>query len=269
MNVLILTDFSKVAHNAASYALRFLENVPASFFLLNIETLNFKGEAEDYAKEKKGLALEKLEQEIDNLKKLTPNKKHTFQAYFSEENLVNSTRRYVHEKKIDLIVMGAAGREYPQNAILGHHTYEIIRKIRCNLLAVSEGSEYSKPEKLVLPIDYSASFEDKIFRFFDNPAIVKEAKITVLELTGSVKKPIPVETPRDMMANQLSPGKVKFMEVDESAICNEELLLEMQRKFNMIVILGKNLSVCDRLLHSRYGVCTAISNKLPVLVLHG
>lgn len=269
MNVLILTDFSKVAENAGKYAVHFLGNVPANFYLLNIETFNFRGVPLDFINEKKCMAQDRLKSSLEYLQKETPNKAHKFQAHFSEDNLVSATRKFVEEKKIDLIVMGAAGKEYPQNAILGNHTYEIIRKIKCNLLAVSQDGIYRQPEKLVLPIDYSVALEDKIFQFFDKPGIVKKTHLTVMEIGDHSAAMVTTEVPRQIVAGQFKVDNIRFLEMEEAAIYDEALLMELQKKFDMIVILGKNLSICDRLLHSRYGICTAICNKLPILVLHG
>ncbi|MGA9326628.1 MAG: universal stress protein [Salegentibacter sp.] len=267
MNVLILTDFSKVADNAGKYAVDFLRKVPANFYLLNIETFNFRGVAIEYLREKKGMAVDKLNKSLDHLREYSSNPEHNFQACFSEENLVNATRRFTAEKKIDLIVMGAAGRDSEHNAILGNHTYEIIRKIRCNILAVAEGSTYKQPEKIALPMDYSASLDNKVLKFFEIPGIVKKTRITVMEIKNSSPAAAEVELPRDMIFGQLN-NHLHFVELEESAIYNAELLREVQEKFDMIVMLGKNLSVCNRLLHSKYGVVTAITNKLPILVLH-
>lgn len=267
MNVLILTDFSKVAENAGKYAVDFLGKVPAKFYLLNIETFNFRGVAIEYLREKKGVAVERLNKSLEKLKDYTHNPEHCFQACFSEENLVNATRKFVSEKKIDLIVMGAAGKDSQHNAILGNHTYEIIRKVRCNILAVAEGSVYKQPKKIALPMDYSASLDNRVLRFFEIPGIVKKTRITVMEIKDSSPAMVAAELPRDMMFGELN-NHLHFMELEESALYNEDLLRKVQEKYDMIVILGKNLSVCDRLLHSKYGIVTAISNKLPVLVLH-
>lgn len=269
MNVLMLTDFSKVAENAGKYAVHFLGNVPVNFYLLNIQTFGLRGCTDQCIGEKRKIALGKLNEEIAKLQKSTSNSAHTFSPIFSAENLVNTTRKYVVEKKIDLIVMGAAGRDIQYNAILGSHTYDIIRKIKCTVLAVPEGSEYREIDKIVLPIDFSAALDNKIFSFFENPGICLRRNITVMEIIVNGQILPGSEIPRQLLSSQLNKNNIKFIEMEESAIYDEILLTKIQKNYDMIVILGKNLSVCERLLHTKYGICTAISNELPVLVLHG
>lgn len=269
MNVLILTDFSKVAANAAEYALRFLENEPANFFLLNFETYNESILAGVEVEEKKGQAVKKLYQYYSQLHDSSKNEDHNFQALFSEDNLVNATRKFVEEKKIDLIVMGAAGKESHKNTILGNHTYDIIKKVKCNVLAIAEGSVYKKPRKILLPLDYSAVLDSKIFQIFKKPGLVHDSRVTVLEIGDNNHTPMNHDANRDLISGQLNANKLHFVETEEAAVYNEELLMEVQQKFDMIVLLGKNLSICDKLLHTKYGICTKISNKLPILVMHG
>lgn len=270
MNVLILTDFSKVAENSGRYAVHLLQGVPANFYLLNIETFNYRNEAVEHVRERKALAIEKLNAKQEQLQKETNNPAHNFQIAYSEDNLVNAARRFVAEKKIDLLVMGASGEETVQNAILGNHTYEIIRKVKCNLLAVPEGSCYKKqPENIILPIDYSASLNDDIFKFFEIPGIVSKTNLMVMEIHEPNSGHASVELPRQEVFGHLnSTRNVQFREMEESEIFTKRLLLQVQRSFDMIVILGKNLSICDRLLHNKYGMCTEVCNTVPILVLH-
>jgi hypothetical protein len=269
MNVLILTDFSIVAQNAGKYAVHFLGDVPVNFYLLNIQTSCSRACTDQCISDKRNNALGKLNAEITKLQKSASNSAHTFSAIFSSENLVNTTRKYVGEKKIDLIVMGAAGRDVQYNAILGSHTYDIIRKIKCTVLAVPEGSKYREIDKIVLPIDFSAALDNKIFGFFENPGICLRRNITVLEIIDNGQILPGSDTPRQLLSSQLNKNNLKFIEMEENAIYDEILLTGIQKNYDMIVILGKNLSVCERLLHTKYGICTAISNELPILVLHG
>lgn len=155
------------------------------------------------------------------------------------------------------------------NALLGNHTYDIIRKIKCTVLAVPEGSVFREIGKIILPINFSAALDDRIFNFFETPGICLRRNVTVMEIIDSGHLVANPEIPRQLLSSQLHKNNVKFIEIQETAVYDQILLTEIQKNYDMIVILGKNLSVCERLLHTKYGIVTAISNELPVLVLHG
>lgn len=268
MNVLILTDFSEVAENAGNYALQFLKEVPVNFHLLNIGLFNSGGAGQDCVQGSQELALEKLKKRVEQLQRSTTNREHNFAFFYSENNLVEGTRKFVDEKRIDLMVMGAVRSSYSEDIMLGNHTYEVIKKVKCNLLAVPENSQYKEPEKILIPIDRSASLDGGIFQFLDYPGMVKKASVSVMEIVDSPHPANSVLEPGKGLLSQLNNEKVNIAQVKESDIYEKHLLKEVQNKFDIIVMLGKNIGVCDRLLHTEHGLYTSISNKLPILMLH-
>ncbi len=269
MNVLILTDFSQVATNAAKYGIHLFKDMPANFYLFNFDKFDPGEDVILNSTDNQTEAVENLYKHFKELQSYSTNEEHCFKAVFSEDNLVNATRKFVAEKRIDLIVMGAAGKDSIKNTILGNHTFEIIRKIKCNLLAVPEECLYIIPQKLILPIDYSASFDNGLFKFFEHPGITNNAAITVMEIADNSLANTHHQNPRELVFDYLKSENVKFVEIDEKYIHNRRLLQDVQKKYDMIVILGKNLNVCERFLDVKCGVCADVTNKLPILVLHG
>lgn len=267
MNVLILTDLSAVAKNAATYALEFLGEIPVKFYLLNIGSFHSQGQPDTRSSEKESMALKELNERIDEFKALSYGREHSFEALYSENNLVTSTRKIVDEKKIDLIVMGAAHKGQSPFTIIGNHTYEVIKKIRCNILAVAEHCKYKPVKKMVFPVDYSASLDDDIFKFFSRPGIAEGAGFTVVEINESFTG-IASGNEKEILS-QISNRVINIMPAEGKDIFAESNLQKIQRHFDMIIMLGKNLGICDRFLHSEHGIYSKVTNSLPILVLHG
>ena len=196
------------------------------------------------------------------------NRQHKVTGHYSGDKLVNAARDFIKQHKIDLIVMGAVGREQRHSTILGKHTFEIMSKIKCNILAVAEDSKFKKPEKLVMPLDYTAFFDDKNIRFLKNSEIFKRTCLSVWEILGSGNN----EHERDQAKKEIFSGlkdlKVNFSALDETAIYDKSIWTDVQNKFDLIVLLGKNIRICDRLLHNKHGLYTLLPNHLPILVLH-
>ncbi len=267
MNVLILTDLSRVAQNAGEYALKFLENIPVDFYLLNIG-MTAGGSKEGQSGLRSGEVMERLENRIGVLRKATANPAHRFFALYSTEDLVSATRRIINEKGINLIVMGAVRIDFSEDTLLGIHTYEVIKKIKCNVLAVPDTVEYGEPEKVVIPIDFSASLNNRIFQVLNQPGLIENARFTVLEIQKEPVMSLAGVEGEEMLFTGFQKNKLNFETVHDAEIISAELLLGMQEKFDMIVLLGKNLSICDRFLHTEHGLQASINNKLPILVLH-
>lgn len=264
MNVLVLTDLSDVAKNAGSYAVQFLADIPVHFYLLNIKLFHPDQSEPDYDNKTRDLALGKLQQRVNELKELSTNPDHRFSVIYSENDLVGATRKFVEEKKIDLIVMGAANKLHCPNTIIGNHTYEVITKIKCNILAVAENSRYRVPRRMVFPIDYGVSLEQQNLRFLQRPQIAENAGITVVEVGYETA----TERAENPLFEQLQNRQLETRKMPASEAFSEERLKLLQQEFDLIVLLGKNINICSELLHTRQGLYSRVTNELPILVLH-
>ncbi len=267
MNALILTDFSEVSENAGKYAVDFLQDFPANFYLLNIQDFNFNKTASGKLENQLLDTWEKLQSGISSLENYSRNEKHHFSYVLSSENLITAVRKTLEEKKIDLIFIGMASHEKHHHPILGDHAYEVIRKIRCNIMAVPGESSYKKTEKIVLPVDFSVLSGKKVHELLESKNYINASAITLIELDEkhAGNKALAIH---DAVNAEIKDASVKSLKMAQSEIFTESLLSEIQNGFDMIVILGKNLSVCDRLLHTRHGLFATTANSLPILVIH-
>jgi nucleotide-binding universal stress UspA family protein len=267
MNVLILTDFSEVSENAGRYALDFLRETPSTISLLNIQDINLNIESSEKLEKELLFISEKMHTAIENLKNYSSNPKHKFHLNLSLDNLITAVRACVVEKKIDLIFIGAASQRERRHPLLGNHAYEIIRKIKCNILAVPDKVKFVTPKRMILPIDYSVLSERKSFQVLRDQNYVKSESLTVLNVNENENYSLNRKMIQELWESD-SEENTDFTTLNKETFFTTDFLMEIQDKFDIILILGKNLSISDKLLHARYGLCSKINNKLPILILH-
>ncbi|MCH4824456.1 universal stress protein [Gramella lutea] len=255
MNVLILTDFLETSDNAGRYAVDFLQKKQANFFLLNIHNFNFSRSAGDKLENELVSTLDELQQDTKELKAYTRNKQHKFNTILSSESLISAVRKALVEKKIDLIFIGAVSREKHDHPILGNHAYEVVRKIKCNIIAVPAGCTYKDPKKAVFPVDPEILSTNAQSGIANDLHYLEPLDFTFLEIkdgdieySGLSHSDEPIKTP------------VPF---------TKKLFMELQKEFDIIFVAGKNLSICDRLLHTQYGFSVKMDINIPIFVYHG
>lgn len=263
MNVLVLTDLSEVAKNAGAYAVQFLADVPAHFYLLNIKLFHPQHPQEFPGNHTRDHALGLLRQRVMELQELSQNKEHKFSVLYSENDLVAAARKFVIEKNIDLIVMGAANKLHSPNTIIGNHTYEVITKVKCNILAVAEKSRYRIPQRMLFPIDYGVSLPQENLKFLQRQQIAKTAGITVMEVGCDTQ-----EESMNLFFEPLQDRQIETRKIPIAKAFSEEQLESLQEEFDLIVLLGKNINICSELLHTEKGLYARVANQLPILVLH-
>lgn len=266
VNVLLLSDFSAVAINATHYAMNFLRDKQVHFYLLNI--YRPLPDSEENSKALKVKTLTTLEERIDKLGRRFNNPLHKISGHYSEDTLVSAARKFVAEHKIDLIVMGSVGRQFENATILGDHTFEIMSKIKCNILAVPEDTGFFFPKKMLMPLDYATSFNSSNLQFLNKSGLFKKAHLSVKELTDSDEFQQGQNMPGKDVFKGIKDIEIEFSTLDREALEDVDTWQNAQNKYDLIVLMAKNIRICDKLLHNKYGIFTSVPNRLPILMLH-
>lgn len=255
MNVLVLTDFSETSDNAGRYAVDFLKTTDVNFYLLNIHSFNFNRSASDVLENELIITLSELQKKAKELKKYTRTKRHKFHTILSSENLISAVRNALLDKKIDLIFIGAVSQNAHSHPILGDHAYEVVRKIKCNIIAVPGGCVYETPRKVVFPVDHSLLSLEEQRKILDELNYLNSSDFTFLEIKDG-----DVEYPYSFNHETSLKTPVPF---------TRSLFKDIQNQYDIIFVIGKNLSICDRLLHTEYGFSANMNIEIPIFVYHG
>lgn len=265
MNVLLLSDFSEVAINATHYAMDLLREEEVSFTLLNIYVPD--SDASEEEKERRRTATKaRLQERVDKLRERSLDRPHRINGHYSEDNLVKTTRDFLVKNKIDLLVMGAVGKDMRDSTILGDHTFEIISKIKCNLLAVPEDVQFREIRSILMPIDYSVSLQSKNLQFLKESKFLHNTQLNVWELGNTIAPE--QRSLKTSLFESLDQMQVDFFKLNDLESYDKSIWLEFQKKFDVISLLAKNIKICSHIMHSKHGFYLTAPNRLPIFVLH-
>ena len=267
MKVLILSDFSHVAINATHYAMDLLQNERVTFTLLNIFEQD-PDATEACAEAKRRSTLATIEERVKKLQERSEGRQHEIVGFYSESTLLEAARKFVTENRVDLLVMGAVGKEFQHTTILGNHTFEVMSKVKCNILAVTDNTSFRKMENILMPIDFSASFGKRNIQFLENSKFFDQANLQVCELRNKRDGNHVDSSQKKEVFKKLENVQVEFLGLEEAAIFDTGVLSKVQKKFDLIILLGKNLNIFNGLLHNKHGIYTSVPNRLPIIILH-
>ena len=252
INILILTDYSAPAYNAAKYALN-LPTGPSNFYLLHAGTPNEMG----------------IQNCLEKLIKEPTARGHSFHALEIPGNLIDATRKLVAEKDIDLIVMGASGDSSEHLRGLGTNTYNVLRKVKCPVLTVTEKQEFKAWENLLFPIDYSVISQNNMLGILKKLPLLAASVFNVLEINGNSSPALPVTEIRNELNIRLSPNPVKFKPVIDKTHLGGEFWKKARSGANLVVLMARNLKISDELLLHPPKSKKRLSTRPPILILHG
>ncbi|MCM4158331.1 universal stress protein [Antarcticibacterium flavum] len=269
MNILLPTDFSENSRNAAAYALQFFGAIPCNFHLLhavpasgmaigaspNIIPAHIQGKFEDM---------------LNWLEGIKQNPEHKFHISFKVNYLIEAVRQQVAEKNIDLILMGTKGATNKKGAIIGKNTSDIMMKVKCPAMAISEKAVYKTYKEILFPTDYKIHYNPKML---DTLMVLKnfsKASVKILELFNSDTEPSEEqETNKSYLYKSFSPEIPQVQTFYSSQSSDTTSLFETNPNVDMIVMAAKNLNLCQRLLRNNSQTQIPFIKQLPLLVLHG
>ncbi|MCW5518247.1 universal stress protein [Aureitalea sp. L0-47] len=190
--ILIPTDFSKNAENAAVYALNLFKSEECEFHLLNTflpsaqydEHYPWHDELEDSTpqKSKKGLAALS-----DKLAKKYKSDKHIFFEHSAMNTMIGEIKKTIRKDSIDLVVMGTHGATGAKNKFFGSNTTQAIRKLNTPLLAIPSEFTYKPPKEVLFPTDYEIAYSDKQLAELLHISKCHKSRIRVLHISPQLE----------------------------------------------------------------------------------
>ena len=277
--ILLPTDFSDNSWNAIEYALNFHKESACNFYLLHVNRLS-NVVTNDYpyipsheiiedvytkpAKKQLREILKKIS------KKFPDNKNHKFYTLTDYNFFIESIRKHVEEKKVDMIVMGTKGTSGLAKFIVGTNTGDVITKVQCTTLVVPENSKFKKIKEIAFPTDFSQSNNLQILAPLSE--ILDENSNSSLRIVHINKK--------DSILNKDQEKNKEFLEdfftgykysvhfltnkkVEDAIQCFVE-----SRDVDMIAMVAKNLNYFQQILFHSKVEEISYHTDVPFLVLH-
>lgn len=268
MNILLPTDFSDNSRNAAAYALQFFAGIPCTFHLLHVLPITSKKEKLEFQFAEVGMHKEFYEL-LRWLKNIKQQPQHQFIIGYKTDYLIEAVRKQVLEKNIDLIIMGTKGLTNNKTTIMGKNTGDVMMKVKCPVMAISEKTLFKGHKKILFPTDYNIRYNEKMLEVLHQLISLSKAEVKILEIFNSEEEPSEAQLEnRLFLQNSFGPELLPLQTFYASKTTSYRSMFSSNRNIDMIVMVAKNLNICQRLLHNPKNDQVPFINHLPLLMLH-
>ncbi len=187
-NILLTTDFSRNARNAAIYAINLFGDEGVKYTFLNALdsriTLDLLGTNEDKLRT---ISLIEIKKEITFLNDYFPNKNLTFQPYFKMESVTNAINLLNDTESFDFIVAGTKN-ENTKRWILGSTAKKISQSSPVPVLLIPEMAMYKKISTVLFVTDLRLD-ESFLIHQAINFAKTNKASMTILNIDQDESEP--------------------------------------------------------------------------------
>ncbi len=276
-NVLIPTDFSNNAWNAISYTLNYFEKEHCNFYILHVNTIqNISTSEVPYlptqsvieeslkpAKKQLRLILKRISEEF------TDNKKHKFYTLTDYNFFIESIRKHVAEKKIDLIVMGTKGASGLKELIVGSNTGDVIKKVACNTLVIPEKATFSPLNEIAFPTDFSLSYSIETLQPLYEIIETTNSTLRILNINkNNTELNADQQENKDLIEDYFSNQFHSFHFLTNRKVEDAVQFFTESRNINMIAMVAKNLNYFQQILFHSKVEKISYHIEIPFLVLH-
>lgn len=267
MNLLLPIDFSDNSRNAVAYALAFFAEIPCTFHLLHVLP-RVAEDARPVSPTSIGVQ-QKFEALLKWLNSIKHQPQHQFIVEAKEDHLIEAVRESVFEKNIDLIIMGTKGLTNSKTTTIGKNTGDVMMKVKCPVMAISEKTKFQGHKKILFPTDYNIQYNGKMLEVLHRLIALSKAEVKILEIFNSKEEPSGAQLEnRLFLQNSFGSELLPFQTFYASKTTNYRMLFRANRSIDMIVMMAKNLTICQKLLHHPKNDQIPFINQLPLLMLH-
>ncbi|MCK0146661.1 universal stress protein [Arenibacter sp. F26102] len=275
--ILIPTDFSKNALNAARYALDLYAKLNCEFYFLNVFRLDHyttntlimpePGSPEfEAAKAKSEEGFAKL---LDMLELHHDNPKHSYHTISSFNFLSEAIKQTIASKDIELVVMGTQGATGAKGIIFGSNTVNAMEKIReCPVMAIPEDLRFSVPKEIVFPTNYKSTFRRKELNYLIEIALMHQTSISVLHFKKETSLDESQEANKQLLDDILENVDHSFHTLTDKNVARGITSFVESRKSDMIAFINKKHFLFNSIFSRPLVKEIGYDAKVPILALN-
>lgn len=210
-----------------------------------------------------------LKKLLDKINKTLPNELHTFMTIALYDFFVDSIKREVEDKRIDLIIMGTKGASGLKKVSMGSNTGDVITKVKCPLLAVPENARYKIPREIAFPTDYYINYDVEVLDTLTSMVNQNDACLRVLHITKRGEELTREQLQnKDFLHDYLRGVEHSFHTITGSKLETAVQCFVESRDIDMIAMVAKNLNFFQRILFRPAVEEISYHIEIPFLVLH-
>jgi nucleotide-binding universal stress UspA family protein len=276
--ILLPTDFSDNSWNAIEYALNFYKDSTCNFYLLHVLRLSSDVTNDYLYSSTQNVLVDTNVQQVKKqlktvLKKISEkfpsSTKHKFYTLTDSDFFIESIRKQIKEKKVDVIVMGTKGASGLSKFIIGSNTGDVITQVKCTTLVVPENAKFNTIKEVAFPTDFSLSNSLQVLQPITEILDKNNACLKVLNITKKSSELNPQQQKnKELLEDYFYNYKYGFHFLTNKKVEDAVQCFVKSRDINMIAMVAKNLNYFQQILFHNKVEEISYHTDIPFLVLH-
>jgi nucleotide-binding universal stress UspA family protein len=273
--ILIPTDFSENSINAIKYATELFKHGPSEIYLLyaySDEVYEAKNRFADVVfDELKSQSHQKAEQALAKLKKQvfehSPNPKHTIHTIAEFGLLVDTVNDWVEKENVDVVVMGTKGETSNRQITFGSNTLQVIKYVKCPVLAVPAVYGDVHPKNILFPTDFLLPYRRRELKLLATIAKNFASEIDFMHISKFPTLSLRQQDNKAFLEASLVENQIKFIQKDGEDITKAINKQMDEHPTDMLVMINTRHSYLENILYQSTIEKIGLHIDIPFLVM--
>lgn len=273
--IVIPTDFSENALNAAKYALELFKYFKCEVFIVHAfadevydtKAMMMRSVFEEVKKEIQKNSEEALEKIKSDVIKHFNNPKHQIYTVSVFGSLVDVVNDLVEKENMDFVAMGTKGKTNDRKITFGSNTLQVIKYVKSPVLAVPEKYHDILPKNILFPSDYMLPFKQRELKFVGTMAQRITATINCLHISNFDELSNRQQDNRAFLEFAFQNNKLAILKVVGKDITNTINQFIEEYDIDMLVMVNSRHSYMENILYTSAIEKIGLNIKIPFLVL--
>ncbi|QED36578.1 universal stress protein [Antarcticibacterium arcticum] len=274
--ILLPTDFSDNALNAAVYAINLYRRETCHFIFLNAyniegyfaNSLLMPEPAKHILEQAKKDSIDKLQDLVNNLEIEYSNLNHNFTTVSQNDHLVPAINLQIESAPVEAVIIGTQGNTAAHDVAFGRNTKNIMEEVRnCPILAIPSHVKYKGLNEVVLPTSYKMDFRPEDFSFIKRFLSRNNASLRVLHIEETTALTQMQKDKKQALEAILKSTPHSFHHLANVSIPIGIYTFTESRGSDMIAFLNKKHSFFENILLEPLYKNLGNYSQIPVLVL--
>lgn len=267
--VILATDFSPSALNAANYAADLATSLEGELLLMHTNHL-----FESHAEMPSPATQSELERDANaGIQELKNNLKRKYgnlniKTKVGSGPLIKELKHLTEEIKPYCVVMGSQGASVADYRIFGSQTVQVMKQASWPVIAVPNGTRFKTFKKIGIACDLKNGIDHIPADYIKNLVHDFNASLHILNSTDEPDKQSEIIQEASALMDLLSPVNHEFHFINNSD--NDKGIIDFTEENNvdLLIVLPKKHTLFDKLTHKSHTQQIALQLQVPVMALH-
>ncbi|WP_299315880.1 universal stress protein [uncultured Aquimarina sp.] len=273
--ILIPTDFSENAMNAIRYAVELFKYEKSNFLIFHAyadevydnHTLVSRKMLEEFKKMAHKNSDTELAEMLSVLHKVSPNPRHEYKTISVFGTLIDEANDLANQENTDIIIMATRGKTDDRKITFGSNTLQVLKYVKCPVLAIPEDCTYHQPKNILFPTDYMSPYKRRELKLLSTLTKSFRSSINFLHISKYKKLSLRQEDNKVFIEECLPDADLSFKTIDETDITTAINQYIEKNEINMLVMINSRHSYLECVLYQSTIDKIGLHIKIPFLTM--